>query len=366
MALAHLENVEELYELQDKLGSGHFSTIWRCRERSTGIFYASKFIKLCRRKRSRLGIERKVVDREVEILQQLQHPHIIQLHDIFICQVQMVLVLELIQGGEFFDFVAEKESMAEPEASDFLLQLLDGLVYMHSLNIAHFDLKPENIMIQQKDVIKPNVKIIGFGMAQKIEKNTRYGYQCGMPDYIGVLVSLPIFCEYLLPTNPPPLHIRGLGKLGHCPSSQHVQEGETENATVNNIIRGTFEYENTFFNSTSTIAKDFISQLLVINPKERMTSTQALLHPWIKPLTIRQERNRECSLINISNFRKFNSQRKWKLSCCLINPCNNFCRITMFFSQTGEEEEMRSCESDQEESTMPSASLLRRRHSSFS
>ncbi|XP_074079286.1 death-associated protein kinase 2-like isoform X2 [Macrotis lagotis] len=360
MALAHLENVEELYELQDKLGSGHFSTIWRCRERSTGIFYASKFIKLCRRKRSRLGIERKVVDREVEILQQLQHPHIIQLHDIFICQVQMVLVLELIQGGEFFDFVAEKESMAEPEASDFLLQLLDGLVYMHSLNIAHFDLKPENIMIQQKDVIKPNVKIIGFGMAQKIEKNTRYGYQCGMPDYIAPevinLEPLTVVADMWSVGVITYILISGISPF----------QGETENATVNNIIRGTFEYENTFFNSTSTIAKDFISQLLVINPKERMTSTQALLHPWIKPLTIRQERNRECSLINISNFRKFNSQRKWKLSCCLINPCNNFCRITMFFSQTGEEEEMRSCESDQEESTMPSASLLRRRHSSFS
>ncbi|XP_068963732.1 death-associated protein kinase 2-like [Petaurus breviceps papuanus] len=348
MALAHLANVEELYELQDKLGSGHFSTVWKCRERSSGIFYAAKFIKIRRRKGSRLGIERKVVNQEVEILQGLQHPHIMQLHDVFICQVQMVLVLELIQGGEFFDFVAEKESLSEPEASDFLLQLLDGLVYMHSLNISHFDLKPENIMLQQKDVIKPKIKIIGFGMAQKIEKNMCLNSWCGIPEYVAPEV---IKLEPL--TVVADMWLSGISPF----------QGETENDVANNIIKGTFEYEDTCFSSTSAIAKDFISQLLVINPKERMTSSQALLHPWIKPLTIKQERNRDCSFINMTNFRKFNSQRKWKLSCHMITPCNHFCGMKVLYK---ENEEMRACESDQEESTMPSTSLLRRRHSSYS
>ncbi|XP_072503387.1 death-associated protein kinase 2-like isoform X3 [Notamacropus eugenii] len=341
MALAHSANVEELYELQDKLGSGHFATVWRCRDRSSGMSYAAKFIKMRRRKGSRLGIERKVVNREVEILQQLQHPHIMQLHDVFICQVQMVLVLELIQGGEFFDFVAEKESLSEPEASDFLLQLLDGLVYMHSLNISHFDLKPENIMLHQKDVIKPKIKIIGFGMSQKIERNMCLDSRCGIPEYVGVLVSLPISCEYLLPTTLPLLpHTRGLPSLQPLLpwrlSGISPFQGETENDIVNNIIKGALDYDDTYFSSSSAIAKDFIGQLLVINPKERMTSTQALLHPWIK------------------------------LSCHMITPCSHFCRMNMLYYQTKEEEELRPCESDQEESTMPSASLLRRRHSSYS
>ncbi|XP_051849720.1 death-associated protein kinase 2-like isoform X4 [Antechinus flavipes] len=309
MSLVPPGNVEELYELQDKLGSGHFATVWRCRERSSGISYAAKFIRMRRRKGSRIGIERKVVNREVEILQQLQHRHIMQLHDVFICQVQMVLVLELIQGGEFFDFVAEKESMSEPEASDFLLQLLDGLVYMHSLNIAHFDLKPENIMLQQKDVIKPKIKIIGFGMAQKIEKNMCLVSRCGLPEYVA----------------PEVIKLEPL-----------------------------------------TVVADMWSVGVITYILERMTSSQALLHPWIKPLTIKQERNRESASINITNFRKFNSQRKWKLSCHMITPCSHFCGMNMLFYQAKEDEDLRACESDQEDSTMPSASLLRRRHSSYS
>ncbi|XP_043819948.1 death-associated protein kinase 2-like [Dromiciops gliroides] len=360
MALAQPGNVEELYELQDKLGSGHFATIWRCRERSSGLSYAAKFIKMRRRKGSRLGIERKVVNREVEILQQLQHPHIMQLHDVFICQVQMVLVLELIQGGEFFDFVAEKESLPEPEASEFLLQILDALVYMHSLNIAHFDLKPENIMLQQKDVIKPKIKIIGFGMAQKIEKSMRLGNRCGTPEYIAPevikLEPLTVVADMWSVGVITYILLSGISPF----------QGETESDTANNIIKGTFEYEDTNFSSTSTIAKDFISQMLVINPRERMTSAQALLHPWIKPLTIKQERNRDCASININSFRKFNSQRKWKLSCHMIAPCSHFCGMNVLYHQTEEDKELRACESDQEESTMPSASLLRRRHSSYS
>ncbi|XP_072503385.1 death-associated protein kinase 2-like isoform X2 [Notamacropus eugenii] len=360
MALAHSANVEELYELQDKLGSGHFATVWRCRDRSSGMSYAAKFIKMRRRKGSRLGIERKVVNREVEILQQLQHPHIMQLHDVFICQVQMVLVLELIQGGEFFDFVAEKESLSEPEASDFLLQLLDGLVYMHSLNISHFDLKPENIMLHQKDVIKPKIKIIGFGMSQKIERNMCLDSRCGIPEYVAPevikLEPLTVVADMWSVGVITYILLSGISPF----------QGETENDIVNNIIKGALDYDDTYFSSSSAIAKDFIGQLLVINPKERMTSTQALLHPWIKPLTIKQERNRDCSFINITNFRKFNSQRKWKLSCHMITPCSHFCRMNMLYYQTKEEEELRPCESDQEESTMPSASLLRRRHSSYS
>lgn len=44
-------------------------------------------------------------------------------------------------GGELFDFLAEKESLSEEEATQFLKQILDGVLYLHSKGIAHFDLK---------------------------------------------------------------------------------------------------------------------------------------------------------------------------------------------------------------------------------
>ncbi|NWS64495.1 DAPK1 kinase, partial [Chunga burmeisteri] len=75
--------------------SGHFGVVKRCRERSTGTFYAAKFVKTRRCRGSRLGLERAQVEREVTILRQLQHPNIMQLHDLFASKAEMVLILEL-------------------------------------------------------------------------------------------------------------------------------------------------------------------------------------------------------------------------------------------------------------------------------
>lgn len=58
-----------------------------------------------------------------------------------------ILILSLfsssssVAGGELFDFLAEKESLSEEEATQFLKQILDGVSYLHSKQIAHFDLK---------------------------------------------------------------------------------------------------------------------------------------------------------------------------------------------------------------------------------
>lgn len=46
-----------------------------------------------------------------------------------------------VAGGELFDFLAEKESLTKEKATEFLKQILNGVYYLHSLQIAHFDLK---------------------------------------------------------------------------------------------------------------------------------------------------------------------------------------------------------------------------------
>lgn len=46
-----------------------------------------------------------------------------------------------VSGGELFDFLAQKESLSEEEATQFIKQILDGVLYLHSKRIAHFDLK---------------------------------------------------------------------------------------------------------------------------------------------------------------------------------------------------------------------------------
>ncbi|CAG07193.1 unnamed protein product [Tetraodon nigroviridis] len=141
MAGFRQEDVELYYEMGEELGSGQFAIVRKCKEKSTGVEYAAKFIKKRRLSSSRRGVSREEIEREVNILREIQHSNIITLHDIFENKTDVILILELVSGGELFDFLAEKESLTEEEATQFLKQILDGVHYLHSKRIAHFDLK---------------------------------------------------------------------------------------------------------------------------------------------------------------------------------------------------------------------------------
>uniref|UniRef100_A0A8C5RM92 Protein kinase domain-containing protein n=1 Tax=Laticauda laticaudata TaxID=8630 RepID=A0A8C5RM92_LATLA len=97
--------------------SGQFAIVRKCREKKTGLEYAAKFIKKRRLSSSRRGVSREEIQREVNILREIQHPNIITLHDIFENKTDVVLILELVSGGELFDFLAEKESLTEEEGA---------------------------------------------------------------------------------------------------------------------------------------------------------------------------------------------------------------------------------------------------------
>lgn len=80
---------------------------------------------------------------EIEALRSLNHPSIIQLLDIFISEQKIFIVMELMEGGELFDYVVQKGTLTEDEAANIVQKVTSAMVYMHSKNIVHRDLKPE-------------------------------------------------------------------------------------------------------------------------------------------------------------------------------------------------------------------------------
>ncbi|NWU04979.1 DAPK2 kinase, partial [Cephalopterus ornatus] len=336
--------------------SGHFGVVRRCRERGTGTFYAAKFVKTRRCWGSRLGLERAQVEREVAILRQLNHPNIMRLHDLFASRAEVVLVLELIGGGELFDFIAEKEMLSEEEAIEFLGQILRGVEYLHARLIAHFDLKPENIMLQERDVPKPRIKIIDFGLAQQLEDGVTFKSLCGTPQYIAPEV---INYEPLSSAT----DMWSVGVITYILlSGLSPFQGETDAETLSNVVAGAYEFEERCFSQTSEMAKDFIRQLLVKEPGWGHGDGAVSSPP--QPLSRKQVLNRSRSSINMRNFRKFNARRKWKLSYNMVSACNRLCRTRLLCGLRKEDEELRCCESDQEEESSPPIALLRRRRSS--
>ncbi|XP_076829049.1 death-associated protein kinase 3 [Brachyhypopomus gauderio] len=287
MAGFRQEDVEKYYEMGEELGSGQFAIVRKCREKSTRVEYAAKFIKKRRLSSSRRGVSREEIEREVNILREIQHSNIITLHDIFENKTDVILILELVSGGELFDFLAEKESLTEEEATQFLKQILDGVHYLHSKHIAHFDLKPENIMLLDKNVPNPRIKLIDFGIAHQIKEGNEFKNIFGTPEFVA-----PEIVNY------EPLGLEAdmwsIGVITYILlSGASPFLGETKQETLTNISAVNYDFDEEYFSNTSELAKDFIRRLLVKDPKKRMTIEDSLEHPWIKVIKRRNVRQEE-------------------------------------------------------------------------
>lgn len=111
-----------------------------------------------------------LVQNEVDNLIQLDHPNIVKLIEVGQGLQQhskkgskqvKYIVLELVAGGELFDFIALGGALSEDVARFYYGQIIDALGYMHKRGIVHRDLKPENVMLDKNF----NVKIADFGFA---------------------------------------------------------------------------------------------------------------------------------------------------------------------------------------------------------
>ncbi|XP_060115843.1 death-associated protein kinase 2 [Heteronotia binoei] len=316
MAVFKQQKVEDIYEIGEELGSGQFAIVKKCREKSTGAEYAAKFIKKRQSRASRRGVRREEIEREVKILKRILHTNIIELHDVYENKTDVVLILELVSGGELFDFLAQKESLSEEEATQFIKQILDGVNYLHTKKIAHFDLKPENIMLLDKTIPIAHIKLIDFGLAHEIEDGVEFKNIFGTPEFVA-----PEIVNYEplgLPAD-----MWSIGVITYILlSGASPFLGETKQETLANITAVSYDFDEEFFSHTSDLAKDFIRKLLVKDTRKRLAIQEALAHPWI---TTHQSKEGKAHFGKRAPTRPLKTKRlkEYTLKCHSSMPPNN-------------------------------------------
>jgi serine/threonine protein kinase len=158
----------QTYELLDVLGVGSTSTVQKCRHRETNQVYACKIIDITQMEERFQGMMAQF-QTEISALRQLHHAAIIRLLDVYQTPAKIYIVMECMEGGELFDYVVQKGTLTEEEASQIVRKVTSALVYMHAQNIVHRDLKPENLLLKRKPVAGDrsiDVKIIDFGLSK--------------------------------------------------------------------------------------------------------------------------------------------------------------------------------------------------------
>ncbi|TVY31070.1 Sucrose non-fermenting protein kinase [Lachnellula hyalina] len=251
------------YHIIKTLGEGSFGKVKLAVHRVTNQQVALKII--ARKKLISRDMAGRV-EREIEYLQLLRHPHIIKLYTVIKTPMEIIMVLEYA-GGELFDYIVQNGKMKENEARRFFQQIICAVEYCHRHKIVHRDLKPENLLLDEN----LNVKIADFGLSNIMTDGNFLKTSCGSPNYAapevinGKLYAGPEVdvwsCGVIL-------YVLLVGRLPF--DDEHIP------SLFAKIAKGHYVVPNYM----SSGAAALIRKMLAVNPVYRATIEEIRLDPW--------------------------------------------------------------------------------------
>ncbi|KAH7492248.1 hypothetical protein PRIC1_002278 [Phytophthora ramorum] len=266
--------MEPKYEMLDEIGHGGTSVVYKCRERRSGTVRACKII-------DRRAVEREhnvVMEQfqvEIQVLQSLKHPNIIHIEDVFLSESKICMITEYMGGGELFDYVVNKGTLSEVEASTIVRQITSAVAYLHARGIIHRDLKPENLMLTSKSR-GANVKIIDFGLAKMLDADDKTASFLGTRGYLapemlqrqGYSMSVDMWALGII------VYVLLCGCLPFDDDGGKIANEKAARAKFG------LRFPR-WASGLSESAKDLLRHLLEVDSSDRFTADQALAHPWV-------------------------------------------------------------------------------------
>ena len=167
------------FEREREIGKGGFGLVWRVFHKKTKKVYCIKVIE------KKGIIEQKLVDqmnREIEIMYILNHPHCLRLKNHFEDDINFYLVMPLATKGQLYKILRRYRKFDERTAAQILRETISALQYLHSFNppIIHRDIKPENLLLNEGG----RVLLADYGWSNfNMEGDVRKTF-CGTPEYI--------------------------------------------------------------------------------------------------------------------------------------------------------------------------------------
>ncbi|KAK5978715.1 Protein kinase domain-containing protein [Trichostrongylus colubriformis] len=297
---------EQCYESSQLIGDGKFGRVYAVREKASGNEFAAKVIRI------KQQADRQEVEREVSILTQLRHPRIAQIYDAFYTpNNEVVLIMEIVRGGELFDRVADESYvLTEMAVVMIICQLCEAIDYIHEMNILHLDIKPENIMCVSQTGNR--IKLIDFGLARYYDGTQELRYMAGTPEFAAPEVIKYEQLDYHT-------DMWSVGVITYILLSGYSPFlGENLCETYCNVEKGIWDFTEEF-DLVSREAKDFISRLIVYKKEKRMLPKECLAHPWIARHRAKAscdailEKPAEGPVMDNKQMMRYNAQRKLRL-----------------------------------------------------
>lgn len=277
-------DLAKFYTLNDnKIGKGAFGIVYK----ASSIKDASEIVAIKKVNKEKAGSGRiKLLEQEVSLLKEVQHENIIELFSVYETGSVLFMVFEYCES-ELGSYIKSQENgiLNESENRTLVRQLSSAIKYLHSLSIAHRDLKMENILVKTIGIgdEKFLTKITDFGLSQKQSVGTLSGKRefleqfCGTPVYMAPEIlqkhSYSVKCD-----------IWSLGLIIYESMSGKFafqRENLTEDEIIEVIIKARFNYEVLGQNYPPD-AIEMLKKMLHPDPARRMSAGEILDWNWVQ------------------------------------------------------------------------------------
>ena len=322
------KDIRKSYEFISMLGNGSFGKVRLYRDRNyKDLLFAIKTLK----KEGIPPYQFNLLKSEVTILSNLDHPNIVKYFGTFEDESYIHIVMEYLKGHDLDKIITLKKytGFDEKNMCQIIQQLLKALSFIHSKNIIHRDIKPENILFSNKKNYS-SLKLIDFGLATFSKQDhksvgtpfymspeTIEGNSCVLSDIwsVGVIV-------YQMLT----------GKLPF-----ETDEKNSNEELYKKIKNDDYNKEYLDDIDCSEEAKDFIDKSLQKDISLRLTTQEALNHPWIHKFC---EKKNETDLVNNDSIkillefaRKTPLQKEIYYFIAKVSNENDIATLKKFFNQ---------------------------------
>ncbi|CAD8116732.1 unnamed protein product [Paramecium sonneborni] len=286
------KDINDFYSPNRLLGIGVTSKVYLVTKKDDQSKFASKCID---KQYFQKNEEYNAQFNEILIMQKLKHDNIVQLTDIYVGENTFYLILEYLEGKSLDEIFQYQQSNFEQEQIQIIIKLiLQAIDYMHSEGVMHRDLKPENIMFKQTNNLQ-SLKIVDFGLATFQNIDVFPYPRCGTPGYVApeianlqdMSLKYDVICDEF-----------SVGCIFYklC-TGKEIFPGNDYKEIMKLNMKCEIILDTLTLYNTPPEAVDLISQLLKVDPKERITAQNALQHSYFQ-----QQYHNKMNLIQQSNL----------------------------------------------------------------
>ena len=251
------------YKFTSVIGKGGFAEVYLVESIKFGTNFVAKVMTV---DESEIQKTWEIFDAETTALSTLNHPHIIRLYDHFQIGTQFYYILEYCPNGSLYNEVQEKMGLSYPRFITVATQIVSALLYCHDHGIAHRDIKPGNILLDEYK----RAKLSDFGLCLQTSAGQLHKAFSGSNEFTATEIFLK------KPNDPMKGDVWALGvTFAILISGQSPWKSDSLGGMRQLAQKGFFRLPK----SVPQDIREIISQMIVVDPDQRITMQQLYQNP---------------------------------------------------------------------------------------